>query len=101
MAILGIFTGDGFTKQMYEEIRKAVDWEHNKAKGQIFHSVGFDNSGNLRVVDMWDSEQNLNNFITNRIKPALDKMGVPMPNGEIIPIHNAVAFEGIDSYRIN
>jgi hypothetical protein len=26
MAILAIFTGDGFTKQMYEELRKEVDW---------------------------------------------------------------------------
>ena len=100
MAILGIFTGEGFTKENYEELRKVVDWEHNRAAGQLFHSADFDNSGNLHVADIWDSEQNLNDFITNRIKPALDKMNVPMPKGEIIPIHNAVAFEGIDSLKV-
>ena len=42
MAILGIFTGEGFTKENYEELRKVVDWEHNRAAGQLFHSAGFD-----------------------------------------------------------
>ena len=28
MTILAIFTGDGFTKQMYDEFRKEADWEH-------------------------------------------------------------------------
>ena len=65
-----------------------------------YFTVGFDNSGNLHVADIWDSEQNLNIFITNRIRPALDKMNVPMPKGEIIPIHNAVAFEGIGSFKV-
>ena len=37
MAILGIFTGEGFTKQIYEELRKEVEWEHDKDTGQIFH----------------------------------------------------------------
>jgi hypothetical protein len=35
MAILGIFTGDGFTKQKYEELRKEVDWEHKHPTGAM------------------------------------------------------------------
>ena len=44
MPVLCILSGNGFTKEMYEELKKEVDWEHNKPKGEIFHAIGFDNS---------------------------------------------------------
>jgi hypothetical protein len=50
MAILAIFTGDGFTK--HEEMRKEVDWERNHPKGVIVHATGSDDSRNIRVVDI-------------------------------------------------
>jgi hypothetical protein len=28
--ILTIFAGNGFTERMYKELRKEVDWEHNR-----------------------------------------------------------------------
>jgi hypothetical protein len=53
MAILAIFTGNNITKQMYEALRKEVDWEHNHSAGVIFHAAGFDESGkNVRVADI-------------------------------------------------
>jgi hypothetical protein len=83
MPVLCILSGEGFTKEQYEEIKKEVDWEHAKPKGEIFHSIGFDNSGKYHVVDIWDSEQDFNNFINNKIKPAYDKINAPVPKGEI------------------
>jgi len=38
--------------------------------------------------------------ITNKIKPAYDKYNAPVPNGEVIPLHGANAFQSIDSYRV-
>jgi hypothetical protein len=100
MAILAIFTGDGFTKQMYEELRKEVDWEHNHSTGIILHSAGFDNSGNIRVTDIWESEQDLNNYILSITGFSLLLINAPMPKGEIIPIHNVNAYQGVDTYRV-
>lgn len=52
-------------------------------------------------MDIWDSEQDFRNFVTNRIKPVMDKINASMPTGEIIiPVHNANAYQGMDSYRI-
>ena len=99
MTILGIFSGEGFTKQKYEELRKVVDWEHNRPKGIIFHAAGFDNSGNLRVADIWESEQDLNNYFNNILKPAAEKVNAPMPKGDIILIHNVNAWD-VDAYRV-
>jgi hypothetical protein len=48
---------------MYETLRKEVDWEHNHPAGVMFHAAGFDNSGNnVRVADIWESEEELKNF---------------------------------------
>jgi hypothetical protein len=100
MAILAIFTGDGFTKQMYEELRKEVDWEHNHPTGVIFHAASFDNSGNIRVADIWESEQDLNNYFNNKLKPVMEKINAPLPKGEIFQIHNMNAYQGVDTYRV-
>ena len=100
MAVLCKFVGEGFTKEMYEELRKQIDFEHNHPKGEIFHAVAFDNSGKFNVVDIWESEEDFNNFVTNKLKPVLEKINAPMPQGEIIPIYNMNAFQGIDSYKV-
>ena len=41
---------------MYENARKEVNWEGNPPPGLILHAVSFDNSGNIRVADVWESE---------------------------------------------
>jgi hypothetical protein len=101
MAILAIFTGDGFTKQMYEQLRKEVDWEHTHPTGVILHSAGFDDSGNnIRVADIWESEQDFNNFFNSRLKPVMERLNIPIPKGEIFSIHNVNAYSGVDMYKV-
>ena len=41
MAILGIFKTNAVTKQMYEELRKEVDWEHKHPDGETLHVAAF------------------------------------------------------------
>jgi hypothetical protein len=72
MAILAIFTGNNITKQMYESLRKNVDWEHKHPTGGIFHAAAFDDSdNNIRLADIWESEGNLNKFVNERLMPAM------------------------------
>jgi hypothetical protein len=100
MAILAIFTGDGFTKTMYEQLRNEVDWEHNHPTGVVLHTAGLDESGNIRVADIWESEQELNNFVNSRLKPVMERVNVPMPKAGIYSIRNINAFSGIDKYKV-
>ena len=46
MAILAIFSGNNITKQMYNSLRKEVDWEYKHPTGVILHAAAFDDSGN-------------------------------------------------------
>ena len=50
MAILGIFKTNAVTKQMYEKLRKEVDWEHQHPDGEALHVAAFDDSGNFCVL---------------------------------------------------
>ena len=86
---------------MYETLRKEVDWEHNHPAGVILHAAGFDESGNnVRVADIWESEEQLNNFVSNRLMPVMQKGGVPAPKVEIFQISDVSAYSGIDKYRL-
>ena len=101
MPILATFTGNNITKNMYETLRKEVDWEHNHPAGLILHSAAFDNSGNnVRVADIWESEEELNNFVSSRLMPVMQKGGVPAPRVEIFQISDVSAYSGIDKYRV-
>ena len=99
MAILCIFTGQGFTKQMYEDFKREVDWENKPPAGVMLHAAGLDDSGNIQVADLWESEQDFNNFVTTRLKAGFDKINAPMPDGQIYQVHNVNVFQGIDSYQ--
>jgi hypothetical protein len=100
MAIHLLIRGEGITKDLYENARKEVNWEGNPPPGLIFHAASFDNSGNIRVTDIWESEDQWNNFLNTRLTPFFQKAKVPPLRTEIFPIHDVNAFSGIDSYKV-
>jgi hypothetical protein len=64
MTILAILTGDGLTKEMYENVWEEVNWEGNPPPGVIFHAMLFDDSGKFCVAEVWESEEQWNNFFS-------------------------------------
>lgn len=101
MPILVIFTGDNITKQMYESLRTEVDWEHNHPAGAILHTAAFDDPGNtIHVADIWNSEEDLNNFVRSRLMPAMLNNKIPEPKVEIFQINDVSAFPSINNYKV-
>ena len=76
----------GFTKEVYEELRKQVNWERDVPKGMVSHLATFDEKG-MRIADVWESEEEFNNFVQNRIIPAAEKLIETKPKIEIFPLH--------------
>lgn len=101
MPILAIFTGHGFTKDMYESLRPEVGWEHNNPKGGIFHVASFDESGNIHVADVWESAEFMNEFVATCLAPAMKKLNIPMPKVEVYPAHNVNAYKSIKQYTLS
>ncbi|HYZ58592.1 MAG TPA: hypothetical protein VE544_02965 [Nitrososphaeraceae archaeon] len=85
---------------MYENIRKEVNWESNPPPGVIFHAAYFDKSGNFSVTEVWESEDQWNNFLNTRLKPSFQKGNAPPPNTQIFQIHKIDALPGLDSYKL-
>ena len=101
MTILAIHTGNGITKDLYENARKEVSWEGNPPPGIIFHAASFDDLGNnICVADIWESEDQWNNFLNTRLKPFMQKAHAPPLKTEISQIHNIDAYTGIDSHKV-
>jgi len=101
VAILAIFTGEGFTKDMYETIRRESDFEHKPPPGLMFHVASFEKSGNkMHAAEIWESEEQLNDMISTRLMPLVQKYKMPIMKTETYQVYNINAFPGIDKHRI-
>ena len=92
MAIIAIFTGKGFTQEMYDKLRKEVNWENEKIDGWISHTVGFDESGELHMVNVWESIEKMKEAFTNRLMPIMKKIGIPAPQADVYPAYKVDVF---------
>ena len=92
MAIMAMFTGKGFTKDMYERLRQEVGWETEPIDGWILHAVCFDESGDIRMINIWESTEKMEQGFVNRLMPVMQKIGIPPPRAEIYPAHNINVF---------
>lgn len=88
MKIVAFINGEGIRKEQYDKLRSLVQWERNFPKGACFHVAAFDEKG-ARVVDIWESEAELNEFFEKRLAPNFDKAGISgaQIKKEIFPMH--------------
>ena len=85
---------------MYENARREVNWECSPPPGVIFHAASFDDSGNIRVADIWESEDQWKNFLYTRLMHYMQKAKAPPLKMKIFQIHNINALPGLDSYKV-
>jgi hypothetical protein len=100
MPVLAIFTNPAITKGHYEALRKEVAWETKPAPGGIFHAASFDDQGGIHVADVWESGDALNQFVSSRLMPAMQKLGIPAPAVAVYPLHNANAYEAVTRFVV-
>ena len=97
MAIVMFMKWAGITAEQYDQIREAVNFEEEVPNGAQFHVASFDATG-ARICDVWDSAEQFDAFVNNRLMPAVQQVGVAgEPQVEILEAHNifAPAFEGV------
>jgi hypothetical protein len=66
------------SEQQADAILRQLGLTDRPAPGQIFHVEGTV-GGSIRVVDVWDSEQAFGQFFQERLMPAFQSAGVPVP----------------------
>jgi hypothetical protein len=99
MPVLAVFHST-MDKDAYEKLRRAVDWETDTPSGAMFHSAGTDENGHVHVADVWESQDQLNNFVQSRLMPAFMKAGLTPPDVSVYPTVNINAFSTIEPYRL-
>lgn len=99
MAVLAIFTGD-LTKDQYDALRKDIDWENNWAPGAIIHAASFDDNGKAHVADVWESAEQLNAFVEQRLMPSFQKLKLTPPQVEVHPAHNINVHSSVTKYQV-
>ena len=75
------------TPEQYDQLRKEVDWEGEKADGGLFHVAAFDENG-AHIADVWESAEQFQRFTDDRLMPGVQKVGIPgEPKVTIRPTH--------------
>jgi len=92
MPIIAIFTGKGFTKEMYDRLRQEVGWETEPIDGWMMHAVRFDESGELHMINIWESTEKMREGFVSRLMPVMQKIGIPEPRTEVYPAYNVNVF---------
>src|SRR5579885_2208897 len=81
----------GLSPSDYDAALEAVGWEREPAEGGLNHVAWFDDEGALRVVDVWESEQDFQRFADERLMPGLARAGILEGKGEpdvtLAPLH--------------
>jgi hypothetical protein len=94
MSIMMIMRWDGVSTADYDAVRDIVQWETQKPTGGIYHACAHDGTA-LRITDIWDTTEHYEDFVSNRLMPAVQQVGVTsQPDVEIYPVHaiNASAY---------
>jgi len=87
MAIAMVMRFPGITPDIYDAACERIGWERDPADGGLFHAAYFDD-GVLRVFDVWESAEQFQRFVADRLDPGLREMGVTdQPEVELHEVH--------------
>jgi hypothetical protein len=87
MPVLMVMDWKGVTPEQYNQALEVVNWEGNVPPGGLYHVAGFDESG-LHVVDVWESAEQFQSFVSQRLMPGVQQIGISgQPEVKIYPTH--------------
>ena len=87
MAVVMHMSWPEATIENYEQLRGIVSWEKEVPPGAIFH-VAAQVGDQLRITDVWETAEDFQAFVDNRLMPAVQQLGLPgQPTIEILPAH--------------
>jgi hypothetical protein len=89
MSILIRFTPANVTTEKYDESLRRLEEGGNWPPDGLEYHVAFGPNDNLRVSEIWDSREQLEEF-GKRLMPLLAGIGIDPGEPELLEIHNIV-----------
>jgi hypothetical protein len=71
MAVALMLEFEGFTADEYDAVNAKVNPPGNPPAGLIFHSSGPSPEGGWRIVDVWESRDQFDQFMAQTVQPAM------------------------------
>ena len=97
MAVLMVIEVPGGTQDEYDRTNDVmgIHGDDDAPDGLIHHIAAFEGD-TLVVVDLWESEEKLGQFVEQRLRPALEESGLAAKGGPptIRPVHNHLNGKG-------
>ncbi len=89
MALLFIHDESEDTLAHYDEgIKQLEAAGEGNPPGRLFHTTARKGNGYL-VVDVWESQEAMDRF-ARTLMPILEKMGSPIAQPQVYPVHNII-----------
>ncbi len=76
----------GLTREVYDEVSRRIEAAGNWPPEGLDMHVLFGTEGDLRVSEIWDSEEQFRAF-AGRLMPVLDEVGVGYSEPEVFQAH--------------
>jgi hypothetical protein len=75
------------SQEIYDKVREHLGLD--KPAGGLLHVAGPSPTGGWRVIEVWESADAANRFLTERFLPALKAAGAsgPPPQPQVWPVH--------------
>ena len=89
MSILIRFSPSSLTAEQYDKTVSRLQEEGDFPPDGLDYHVCFGTDGNLRVSEIWDSQEQLDAF-GERLRPVLADAGIDPGEPELLEIHNIV-----------
>jgi hypothetical protein len=86
-AIILVAETPGGTAEQYDALVKALELDANPPDGAVLHVAG-PIEGGWRVIDVWESQSKFDEFLLDRLGPAMDKVGQAKPNVTVGAAHS-------------
>jgi hypothetical protein len=89
MSVLIRFTPSSLTRQQYDDVTRRLEEAGDWPPDGLDYHVLFGSEGNLRVSEVWDSQEQLDAF-GERLRPVLAEVGIDPGEPELLEIHNII-----------
>ena len=91
MAVALVVEFPGVTQEQYDKVQKTLGLKGPETwgPGLILHVAGPTAKG-WEVVDIWESREQFDRFVSERLAKALREAGMPEPQAREITVYNIV-----------
>ncbi len=89
MSVLIRFAPASMTAEQYEAAVSKLEGQGDFPPDGMEYHVCFGSDGNLRVSEIWDSQEQLDAF-GERLMPVLQEIGIDPGEPEVVAVHNIV-----------